>query len=69
MLISYIYIFTGDIKSKSTILGLLYHACMDDKVKAMFVNIDCIPMVKVYKFLERFMFVIHVCIIHNIYFF
>lgn len=37
--------FTADIKSKSTILGLLYHASMDDKVKGMFANIDCIPMV------------------------
>lgn len=37
--------FTADIKSKSTILGLLYHASMDDKVKAMFTNTDCIPMV------------------------
>lgn len=37
--------FTADVKSKSTILGLLYHASMDDKVKAMFTNMDCIPMV------------------------
>lgn len=40
--------FTADIKSKSTILGLLYHASMDDKVKAMFTNTDCIPMVYMY---------------------
>jgi len=26
-------------------VGLLYHASMDDKVKAMFTNTDCIPMV------------------------
>lgn len=37
--------FTADIKNKSTIVGLLYHASMDDKVKAMFTNTDCIPMV------------------------
>lgn len=40
--------FTADIKSKSTILGLLYHASMDDKVKAMFTNTDCIPMVHIH---------------------
>lgn len=40
--------FTADIKSKSTILGLLYHASMDDKVKTMFTNTDCIPMVYMY---------------------
>jgi len=44
--------FIADVKSKSTILGLLYHASMDDKVKAMFTNTDCIPMV--YKNLRNF---------------
>lgn len=37
----------ADIKNKSTIVGLLYHASMDDKVKVMFTNTDCIPMVNV----------------------
>ena len=35
----------SDIKNKTTILGLLYHASMDDKVKAMFINTECIQMV------------------------
>jgi len=33
-------------------VGLLYHASMDDKVKAMFTNTDCISMV--YKNLQNF---------------
>ena len=36
----------GEIGNKSTILGLLYHASMDDKVKAMFANTDCVPLVR-----------------------
>lgn len=44
--------FIADIKNKSTIVGLLYHVSMDDKVKAMFTNTDCIPMV--YKNLRNF---------------
>lgn len=43
--------FSADIKSKGTILGLLYHVSMDDKVKAMFTNTDCIPMVRIYEIL------------------
>lgn len=39
------FLTNGEIKNKSTILGLLYHASMDDKVKAMFPNTDCVPMV------------------------
>lgn len=35
----------SDIKNKTTILGLLYHASMDDKVKTMFMNTECIQMV------------------------
>ncbi|KOC61782.1 Kinesin-associated protein 3 [Habropoda laboriosa] len=35
----------SDIKNKTTILGLLYHASMDDKVKAMFINTECIQMI------------------------
>lgn len=64
--------FIADIKSKSTILGLLYHASMDDKVKAMFTNTDCIPMVHmhylgkfVYKFRELEEFPHH--FIYNVY--
>lgn len=34
-----------EIKNKTTILGLLYHASMDDKVKSMFGNTECMPMV------------------------
>lgn len=49
------FLTNGEIKNKSTILGLLYHASMDDKVKAMFPNTDCVPMVQynlclIYKF-------------------
>lgn len=35
----------SDIKNKTIILGLLYHASMDDKVKTMFTNTECIQMV------------------------
>jgi hypothetical protein len=31
--------------NKSTVLGLLYHASIDDKVKMMFINTECIPLV------------------------
>lgn len=27
---------------------MLYHASMDDKVKSMFTNTDCIPMVNIF---------------------
>lgn len=35
----------SDIKNKTTIMGLLYHSSMDDKVKTMFTNAECIQMV------------------------
>lgn len=40
-----IKLLTLDDVNRSTILGLLYHASMDDKVKAMFTNTECIPLV------------------------
>ncbi|XP_070517168.1 kinesin-associated protein 3 isoform X4 [Cardiocondyla obscurior] len=45
MLPKWIKLLSQDVKNKSTIVGLLYHASMDDKVKAMFTNTDCIPMI------------------------
>lgn len=39
------FLTNGEIKNKSTILGLLYHTSMDDKVKAIFPNTDCVSMV------------------------
>ncbi|XP_018316852.1 kinesin-associated protein 3 isoform X2 [Mycetomoellerius zeteki] len=45
MLPKWIKLFSQDMKNKSTIVGLLYHTSMDDKVKAMFTNTDCISMV------------------------
>ncbi|XP_008217642.1 kinesin-associated protein 3 isoform X1 [Nasonia vitripennis] len=39
-----IKLLTQDDVNRSTILGLLYHASMDDKVKAMFTNTECIPL-------------------------
>lgn len=41
----------SDIKNKTIILGLLYHASMDDKVK-MFMNTECIQMVNIYNLHE-----------------
>ncbi|CAG5073388.1 Similar to KAP115: Kinesin-associated protein 3 (Strongylocentrotus purpuratus), partial [Cotesia congregata] len=35
----------NEIKNKSTILGLLYHLSMDDKVKLMFNNSDCTQLI------------------------
>lgn len=42
----------SDIKNKTIILGLLYHASMDDKVKTMFMNTECIQMVNIYNLHE-----------------
>ncbi|XP_074113836.1 kinesin associated protein 3 [Cotesia typhae] len=48
----------NEIKNKATILGLLYHLSMDDKVKLMFNNTDCtqliIDMILELEDLERF---------------
>lgn len=36
---------TQDDGNKTTILGLLYHASIDDKVKTMFTNTEFVPLV------------------------
>ncbi|XP_014204184.1 kinesin-associated protein 3 [Copidosoma floridanum] len=45
LLQKFIKFLSHDDINRTTILGLLYHLSMDDKVKAMFTNTDCIPTV------------------------
>lgn len=36
-----------EVKDNTTILGILYHASMDDQVKGVFSNTECFPVVSI----------------------